>query len=114
VATSGSKVTITLKGTTVDVTVEPPHVHSYTETITTQPGCESTGSKKVTCTTCQKTSTEEIAALGHDFKDGKCENCGEEDPDYETPDTGSSIYLAMIAAMTSLMGIVVLTNKKRF
>ena len=82
------------------------------EATCTEPGL--TEGKK--CAECGEilVEQEEIPALGHDFQDGKCENCGEEDPDYETPDTGSSIYLAMIAAMTSLVGIVVLTNKKRF
>lgn len=40
------------------------HVHSYTETITTEPGCVTPGVKTYTCS-CGDSYTEEIPATGH-------------------------------------------------
>lgn len=43
------------------------HTHSWGQgTITTEPGCETTGVKTYTCS-CGETRTEEIDALGHDY-----------------------------------------------
>ena len=66
VATSGSKVTITLKGSTVNVVVEAPHVHSYEEKVTTEATCETAGLKTFTCS-CGDSYTQVIEALGHDI-----------------------------------------------
>ena len=52
--------------------------------VTTQPGCESEGVKTFTCS-CGDSYTEAIAAVGHNYQDGTCENCGEADPDYVAP-----------------------------
>lgn len=46
----------------------PPHVHSYSGTITTQPGCVTTGVKTYTCAECNDTYTEPVPALGHDWQ----------------------------------------------
>ena len=37
------------------------------------------------CTVCQEVvkKGEVIPATGHDYKDGKCTNCGETDPNYK-------------------------------
>ena len=72
VATAGSTVTITLKGTTVDVKVEAPHVHSWSD---------------ATCTEAQKCECGETQgeALGHSFAEGSCSVCGAEDPNYVPP-----------------------------
>lgn len=43
------------------------HVHSYTGTVTTQPGCTTTGVKTYTCSECNDTYTETLPALGHDW-----------------------------------------------
>jgi hypothetical protein len=100
---------------------------TYTETIeATGHTEETTPSKDATCTEPGLTEgkhcancgeilveQEETPALGHNFVDGKCEHCGEADPNYETPDTGDRIYLAIAAAVLSMMGVVALTAKKR-
>ena len=78
VAVTGSKVTVTFNANTnaVNVVVEAPHVHSYSESVTTQPGCESTGVKTFTCS-CGDSYTETIDALGHDLVDvaGQAADC---------------------------------------
>ena len=43
--------------------------HSYSETVTTEVGCESDGLVAYLCTLCGDSYTEEIAALGHDYTD---------------------------------------------
>ena len=59
VSTSGSTVTVTLKGTTVDIKVEAPHTHSWSDATCTEPQkCE-----------CGETQGE---ALGHDMADATC------------------------------------------
>lgn len=85
--------------TTPEATVEPtatpepteaPHEHTYTETVTTEPTCDSDGVKTFTCE-CGDSYTEPIATQGHIFEnytsnndatftaDGtetaKCNNC---------------------------------------
>ena len=65
---SGSIVTITLKGTTVDVKVEVPAVEC------THEWADATCDKPQTCTLCGKDQGE---ALGHSYDaDGKCTVCG--------------------------------------
>lgn len=72
------------------VETEPPHKHNYTETVTTEPTCNSDGVKTFTCE-CGDSYTEPITAVGHVFEnytsnndatytaDGtetaKCSNC---------------------------------------
>lgn len=71
-----------------------PHVHAYTDAVTTEPTCIKTGVKTFTCE-CGDTYTEEIKATGHSYgeylynndattsKDGTktatCSKCGKED-----------------------------------
>ena len=105
VATSGSTVTITLTGTTVNVVVEaphehnfvegkcecgeedpnyvPPHVHAH-EAVVTAPTCTKAGYTTYTCECGDTYTGDDVAALGHTFVDGKCA-CGEEDPNYVPP-----------------------------
>lgn len=54
------------------------HVHSYTETITKEPTCTEPGEKKLTCS-CGDTKTEAIPAKGHNYQDGVCADCGDEE-----------------------------------
>lgn len=44
---------------------EDVHTHSYTDTITVQPGCTTKGIRTYTCAGCGDSYTEEIAAKGH-------------------------------------------------
>ena len=44
--------------------------------ITTEATCDGKGVKTFTCTVCNETKTEEIAALGHNFSYGYCNRCG--------------------------------------
>ena len=44
--------------------------------VTVEPTCDGKGVKTFTCTVCNETKTEEIAALGHDFAYGYCSRCG--------------------------------------
>ena len=73
---AGSTVTITLKGTTVNVVVEAPHTHAFSDaTCTEAPKCS-----------CGETQGE---ALGHDFVKGVCSRCEAVDPDYVPLITGT-------------------------
>ena len=53
---------------TYSATEESEHIHSYTETITTEAGCETPGEKTFTCV-CGDTYTEPITATGHSYTD---------------------------------------------
>ena len=68
VATTGSTVTVTLKGTVVTITVEAPHVCDFSEPTCTEPG-------KCSCGLTQG------EALGHNYVDGLCSRCNEVDPE---------------------------------
>lgn len=48
--------------------------------------CTTDGSSIVRCSDCGEIiSRTVLPMLGHDFEDGACTRCGEEDPDYEAP-----------------------------
>ena len=61
------------------------HTHEYTSFIT-NPSCTSQGCTTIICTKCGIGHSEEyVDALGHDYVDGFCTRCYEDDPNYETP-----------------------------
>ena len=72
-------------GATIDVTSDMTlyavwHSHSYSESVTTQPGCKTEGVKTFTCS-CSDSYTESIPALGHTEETipgtaADCENTG--------------------------------------
>ena len=51
--------------------------HSYEVVETKEPACTEAGCTTYTCH-CGDTYTEEISALGHDYVDGVCTHCGEQ------------------------------------
>ena len=54
---------------------EQPHEHSFGDWIVTiEPTCEKTGVETRSCE-CGETETREVAALGHDYVNGKCTRC---------------------------------------
>ena len=62
---------------TVKVTVGSAHEHSFGEwTVTTEPTCTEDGSRERACE-CGEKETEVIPALGHDYENGVCKNCGD-------------------------------------
>ncbi len=60
----------------VDTTTpETVHVHSFdTERIAKAPGCTEDGEKEYICS-CGERQTETLLAIGHNYIDGKCQNC---------------------------------------
>ena len=76
--------------------------HDYAWTVVTQPGCESQGSRRGTCTRCGATTTESMPALGHDhvaivkapgctesgWTDHTCTRCGDSYRDSYTDSLG--------------------------
>ena len=57
--------------------------HNYTDTVV-QPTCTSGGYTVRKCSNCGDSYTyESIAALGHNYKNGKCTRCGAADPNYK-------------------------------
>ena len=71
----GSTVTITLKGTTVTATVEAPSCNHNYEVLEDTSSCLEAGKKTVKCTVCGDQYTENLAALGHYYTNGKCIRC---------------------------------------
>lgn len=57
----------TVTPTPTPVPSSAPHYHHYTSTVTTQPGCTTTGVKTYTCPDDGDTYTEVIPALGHSW-----------------------------------------------
>ena len=83
VATSGSTVTVTLKGTTVDIKVEVPHVCSFSE---------------ATCTTLATCSCGETQGelAPHNYVDGKCSACEAVDPSYTVVNSLEDLKAALL------------------
>ena len=95
------------------------------ESVTVDANCTEAGFTAEYCTNCGLIlSFEEISALGHTFKDGKCTVCGEADPGYKpagevtekgdspaTGDTFSVVYVGL--AVSALMGTAVMIGKKK-
>ena len=54
--------------------------HTYTSKVTTAATCTKAGVKTLTCSNCGDTKTETIAALGHNYVNGVCSNCGQNEP----------------------------------
>ena len=77
------------------------------------------------CTVCQETvkKGEVIPATGHDYKDGKCTNCGETDPNYKPAEpenpgvkTGDEAHTALwlaAASVSLLAAAALLLGKKK-
>ena len=67
------------------VPAEQPCEHDY-ETVVTAPTCTEAGFTTYTCSKCGDSyKGDDVAALGHDFKDGVCSRCEARDPNYEEP-----------------------------
>lgn len=77
------------KGIPPNADAGPPtqieHTHSFDDWQTTKEAtCAETGTETRTCE-CGYFEERELAALGHDYVDGKCSRCGEVDPEYVPP-----------------------------
>ncbi len=64
--------------------VPEPHIHDYIVSVTVPAGCETEGLYTYACA-CGECYAKAIPATGHSFADGKCQVCGEADPDYTAP-----------------------------
>ena len=65
---------------TVDLTTLLDHVHSYEQSEVVEAGCVSAGYTISTCAACGKTDMGSfVEAAGHDYVDGVCSICGEEE-----------------------------------
>ena len=63
-----SATTTAATDTPAEETTEEPHSHKYTETVTTDPTCETDGVKTFTCE-CGEYYTEPITATGHGYEE---------------------------------------------
>ena len=83
-STSTTEPTSTEAPTTTEEPTEPPHEHTYTESITKEATCTEAGEKTFTCE-CGDTYTEQIEAIGHSYEvvadsaiNATCETDGKE------------------------------------
>ena len=60
------------------------HTHQYTAVVTA-PTCTADGYTTYTCSCGDSYVSDRVAATGHNFVDGSCTVCGEEDPDHNEP-----------------------------
>ena len=60
---------------------ETEHTHSYNEDVTA-PTCTEGGYTTYTCSCGDEYTDNVVVATGHNYVDGACTVCGEEDPDY--------------------------------
>lgn len=68
-------------GTTYYVTEFNTCAHTNTNEVIDEATCTESGSRTVTCLDCESViESEIIAALGHNYVDDICENCGKQDP----------------------------------
>ncbi len=65
------------------VTVTEPHVHSYTAVVT-DPTCTDKGYTTYTCECGDHYVSDYKDPLGHDYEDGVCGNCGQQEPQKPT------------------------------
>ena len=116
------------------IAVEVTCDHDHTTRTETPATCTQDGSVTVTCDDCGAVlSTETMPATGHDYKDGKCINCGAADPDYrpeqpenpgqpekpeqpenpgvKTGDSGVLLYMGLM--LLALTGSAWVLRKKR-
>lgn len=96
---------------------QPTCEHANTTTTTTDATCTEAGSIVVTCDDCGETiSTEKIDAPGHNFVDGSCSVCGEEEPKTEEHtltfnDTTNRVSQTASQQVWSQNGITFTNNK---
>ena len=65
----------------------------------TEPTCMAAGFITYTCSKCGDSYTgDEVAMLGHDYKDGVCTRCGGADPDYLPPIDRAALQAAIAIA----------------
>ena len=94
VATAGSTVTVTLKGTTVTIDVTVPHVHAWSDATCTEPQkCE-----------CGETQGE---AAGHNYVDGACSACGVAAPCEHEFEQNVFYHPELVAATCCTPGVAV-------
>ena len=63
---------------TIHVGEKETHNHNYKSEVTKEPTCTEEGEKTYTCVDGDDSYTETIPALGHDYVNGVCTRCGDE------------------------------------
>ena len=107
------------KGETIPATGHDTEIVGAKEATCTEDGY--TGDE--VCKTCGETvkKGETIPATGHHYKDGKCTDCGEKDPNYQpaqpgvkTGDASSVTLWVMLLTVSALLAaaVVVLPRRK--
>lgn len=66
--------------------LEESHEHNFIPGETVMPTCTDDGYTVYTCTCGESYKDDFTDALGHDYADGVCSRCGDEDPNYVKPD----------------------------
>lgn len=103
--------------TSADVVV-PALGHDYDEgTVTTAPTCAQNGILTHCCSRCDACYTEEILALGHEYENGICLNCGESKPtatDFAIGVSGSFILAANVKGAYHAMPNALTTSSKKY
>ncbi len=99
--------------------------HKYTGKVTKEPTCTEDGEMTYTCEGCGDSYTVKIETDGHHYQDGKCLDCGAEDPNYsekddsnldDVPKTGDITPMLTGAAVVLVLlgGTAAVVTKRKF
>ena len=101
------------------------HEHTFGEWIvTTAPTCTQDGLETRTCSACGEVETRVIPAAGHHYKDGKCTDCGETDPNYK-PDqptqpgvktgdeSNTTMWIIVLVCAAALAVVLIIVSRKK-
>ena len=98
------------------------HEHTFGEwVVTTAPTCTQDGLETRTCSACGEVETRVIPAAGHDYKDGKCTDCGAADPGYQPTQPGvktgdesnTTMWIIVLVCAAALAVVLVIVSRKK-
>lgn len=90
------------------------HVHSFQYYIAKQPACEEKGILECLCEECGYKTYQDIEALGHAWKNGICERCGEKIAEEQPPTTDVSKFITLEKAYEKSAALGYLYTKTEF
>lgn len=87
-----------------ETVVTSPLGHKYLSN-KKEPSCINEGFTTYICSTCEATYVDDYTKeLGHDYSEGVCVRCGQEDPDYTKEYTGENIMQSLSSSVVTSSG----------